>query len=960
MSKTTVSLFLLFFIIFITSAEPVETQKRIPTNKCGTAEALEGLRLGVKFTRPSSGPKYIYSTHFIVHFDTTGTNMTTRAYAESVSKYAEYCWAKQIDSLKWTAPPPDNAGPDNRYDIYIVNLEYGVLGTTYGESPYSTPYPNGYTSYIFIDNDISSWATWGVLKVTIAHEFNHASQFRYSVAEGTWWYENTATWMEDVCYDEVNDYINYLYYSTPNPLDSPHLAITNNSNLYWYAGAIWPMFLQEYYNDSCPRFCWERMGVVSGANTLSGINDILVSKFSSNLTIALKQYAVWRYFTGDRADPTYHFSESNLWPTSALLQTHNSYPASGNQLTQNPNGPGGANYIQFNPGFNALSISFDGQNGYNWSAIVIGYRVPLQSIEQEIMLDANWSGTTNIAWSDNSHIALIPVVTHWTSSANNLTHTYSATEITNIKDVGVTAIINPVGTVDSTAFLTPIVRVKNNGTGTETFQITFKIIGTTYNSSRSKTLLPGQIDTVNFVAWQPVSGTYQSRCSLYLFGDENIANDTLSASFTVQVRGWFSKNSIPLGASNKGVKGGGAITAGIGGKIYAFKGNNTREFYVYHINGDSWSKRETIPDDPINRKKVNKGAALAYNKHSTPDIIYATKGNNTLEFWAYDVTADSWFPKPTIPINTATNKKVKGGASLAFLKRGTHHYVYLLKGNNTNEFYAYHCQPDTWIKTLKPAPFGPDLKLYRDGSCMTAGPNGRLYVLKGGAKYNEFYFYDAEADTWGRLESLPRYSPLTKKSSKIKDGASICYNGDSLIYAFKGGNRQEFWQYNINRNRWTELETIPKRISGKKVGSGGSLVFADAQVYALKGNNTREFWTYIPSQTNLFTDDKILEPNNTYSSSQTKTNYATSGNRINLSSNLFTKHTKIQLNLSEPKKVKIILYNNLGQQVLLIVNKEFSAGSYLIPVNAQKIPSGIYLLHCEIGKTLNTLKVILK
>lgn len=959
MSKIGFTLILLFITIGILFAEPSLPWKRVPTNKCGTPEALESFRQGVKFVRPSSGPKYIYSARFIVHFDTTGTHMTTRAYAESVSKYAEYCWAKQVDTLKWAAPPPDYAGPDNRYDIYIRNLNPGILGTTYAESPYGEPYPNGYTSYIFIDNDIFLWASWEHLKTTVCHEFNHASQMRYSVSEGTWWYENTATWMEDICYDYVNGYIDYLRYSSPNPLDSPHLAITSNSNLYWYAGAIWPMFLQEYYNDSCPRFCWERMGNVWGNNTLSGINDVLVSKFNSNLSTALKQYAVWRYFTGERADPTYHFSESHLWPTSQLLQTHNAYPASSNQLTQNPNGPGGTNFIRFNPGTNVLNITFDGQDGYNWSAVVIGYRVPTQSIEQEIILDANWSGSTNISWSGNSHIALIPVVTHWTSSANNLTHTYSATQITTIKDVGITQIIYPMGTIDSTASLVPVVQVKNNGSETETFQITFRIIGTSYNSPRTKTLLPGQIDTVNFASWSPSVGTFRGRCSLYLFDDQNRLNDTLSALFTVQVSGWFIKNSNSFGISTKGVKGGGALTTGTAGKIYALKGNNTREFYVYYINGDSWSKRESIPDDPINRKKVNKGAALVYNKHSSPNMIYATKGNNTLEFLVYDVSTNSWSFKTPVPLKSGIDKKVKGGACMAFLKRGLNHYVYLLKGNNTNEFYAYHCNVDTWITTLRPAPVGRDYKFYKDGSCMTVGPNDRLYVLKGGAKYNEFYCYDAQADAWLELESLPPYSSITKKSSKIKDGAALCYNGDSLIYAFKGGNRQEFWQYNINRNRWTELETIPRGLSGKKVGSGASLTYADNKIFALKGNNTREFWSYIPSQAKLSTEDKITE-SYAISTSQTKTTVRNSENSFHISPNPFTKNTKIKLSLSQPNRVKISLYNSLGQRLSLLLDKIYSAGQHTVTFNTSRINPGIYYLQCEIGSSVKTIKVLIK
>ncbi|MDH5683123.1 MAG: C25 family cysteine peptidase, partial [candidate division WOR-3 bacterium] len=102
-------------------------------------------------------------------------------------------------------------------------------------------------------------------------------------------------------------------------------------------------------------------------------------------------------------------------------------------------------------------------------------------------------------------------------------------------DVGVTQILVPTGTIDSTGPIIPQARVKNNGTSSATFNVTFKIIGTSYNQTRAKTLNAGVEDTVNFSAWTPVRGTYTTRCSTYLAGDANPNNDTLSGSVTVQV-----------------------------------------------------------------------------------------------------------------------------------------------------------------------------------------------------------------------------------------------------------------------------------------------------------------------------------------------------------------------------------------------------------------------------------------
>jgi len=501
--------------------------------KCGTIPVLEEFRRGIKLPRPSSGPKYVYSTHFIIHFDTTGARACTRAYAESTSKYAEYSWAKAVDTLKWAAPPPDgSSGGDSRYDIYIRSLSY--LGVTSTESWYTSPYPDGAISYIEVDHSITPFP--GELQVTVAHEFNHACQFRYSAIENSFWYENTATWMEDICYDNVNDYVNYLLYSTPNPLDSTYLPITNGTNLYWYAGALWAMFLQECYGDSCPRKAWERMGTISGQNTLSGIDYALSTYFGSNLFTALKKYAIWRYFTGTRADVTYHFSESNLWPTSVLLATHNTYPASGNQGTRPPSGPGGTDLIRFNPGTGVLNLTFDGQDGYNWGTYAIGYRVPAQSVEQEITLNANGYGTTSLPWSGNAHIALIPVVTYWSGTANNLTFTYSAAQQI-LTDVGVTQILAPTGILDSGSIVTPQARVRNYGASAASFPTTFRINGTTYNKTQNvNSLNPGESTLVSFpLCTLLVRGAHTTRCTTALTGDQNPSNNALSGSVTVRV-----------------------------------------------------------------------------------------------------------------------------------------------------------------------------------------------------------------------------------------------------------------------------------------------------------------------------------------------------------------------------------------------------------------------------------------
>jgi len=101
-------------------------------------------------------------------------------------------------------------------------------------------------------------------------------------------------------------------------------------------------------------------------------------------------------------------------------------------------------------------------------------------------------------------------------------------------DVGPTAILAPVGTVDSGTQGTPEVVVRNYGTAGEDFPVTLQI-GGGYSQTLSDTLAPGAADTIQFPAWTADSvGTLGVVCFTSLTGDENPANDTIRDSVRVR------------------------------------------------------------------------------------------------------------------------------------------------------------------------------------------------------------------------------------------------------------------------------------------------------------------------------------------------------------------------------------------------------------------------------------------
>ncbi len=93
------------------------------------------------------------------------------------------------------------------------------------------------------------------------------------------------------------------------------------------------------------------------------------------------------------------------------------------------------------------------------------------------------------------------------------------------KDAAVTAIVAPVGQVDSGTVVVPRAVVANRGTDPESVAVRMAI-GAAWADTQTVLLAAGASDTVNFLDWPADElGTFVVRCSTALDGDENPAND---------------------------------------------------------------------------------------------------------------------------------------------------------------------------------------------------------------------------------------------------------------------------------------------------------------------------------------------------------------------------------------------------------------------------------------------------
>ncbi|HET6527924.1 MAG TPA: hypothetical protein VFG39_04160, partial [Balneolaceae bacterium] len=139
--------------------------------------------------------------------DLNGNNVPD--YVEEVAEAADYSYQQEVLDLGYSNP----IGAGETYEIEIVDLGF-IYGQTYISNGTTVIQIENDFSENFPPNDHPEGDVIGAIKVTIAHELKHAIQYAATQWSGETdrWSEMDATLMEEVVYDNVNDYYNYLNY----------------------------------------------------------------------------------------------------------------------------------------------------------------------------------------------------------------------------------------------------------------------------------------------------------------------------------------------------------------------------------------------------------------------------------------------------------------------------------------------------------------------------------------------------------------------------------------------------------------------------------------------------------------------------------------------------------------------------------------------------------------------------
>jgi hypothetical protein len=268
---------------------------------------------------------------FRIHYDISGPNAVALDdynqndipdYVDETADVMDYVYNVEVVQLGLRSPPDDRGGGGTaEWDIYIMNVGSYVYGWTYAEFPPISYDPRVHTSYMVLDNDYTHTPTSGLdgLKVTAAHEFFHMIQLGYNARDddNDGWFDDLflmeagSTWMEDVVYDHINDYLNYLedFFQVTNvPFD-----YTNG----WreYGLCVWNHFLEQrlgtrdFIVDTW-RAVVDAPGMEATATTLE--------QYTTTFEAELPVFYGWNFFTGLRADTEKYYPEGDTYPLMAF------------------------------------------------------------------------------------------------------------------------------------------------------------------------------------------------------------------------------------------------------------------------------------------------------------------------------------------------------------------------------------------------------------------------------------------------------------------------------------------------------------------------------------------------------------------------------------------------------------------------------------------------------------------
>ena len=298
------------------------------------------------------------SGNFIFYYKTSGNNAVPAEdsngsgvpdYVEKAAFAADSSYRYQVEELGFT-----DFRLTDPYEVYFNN--FGFYGTTT---------VSGGTTYITVHNNFNGFPPnthpeghqTGALYVTIAHEVKHAIQYaanKWAGSAGSFnWSEMDATLMEEVVFDDVNDYYNYIKSGfesfDPNSNSIFGSPQTATPGAYWHI--TWKLYFVEQFGMQFWVDVWKNVVENSSINFFEAI-EYELSALGTNLSEQHLKNHLWHAIAGEFSTNDFGFEEREFYPNANLITTFEELPDS--LFSERTVAARAANYMKVLPPVNEI------------------------------------------------------------------------------------------------------------------------------------------------------------------------------------------------------------------------------------------------------------------------------------------------------------------------------------------------------------------------------------------------------------------------------------------------------------------------------------------------------------------------------------------------------------------------------------------------------------------------------
>ena len=295
---------------------------------------------------------------------------------------------------------------------------------------------------------------------------------------------------------------------------------------------------------------------------------------------------------------------------------------------------------------------------------------------------------------------------------------------------------------------------------------------------------------------------------------------------SVHAQSWFAVDSIPGPARDDGA------SFVIGDTAYCGTGyapwfSPLDDFYAYDMSTDSWFAISNMP------LATQRQYATSFTDGEFGYVFGGNNGNNLNDLWRYDPELDLWEGRSAMP------DSARSGAS-SFVLGDT---AYIVGGKTStqdalSEVWAYSFSGDTWTQKNDM----PSGTIWR-ASAVSVQNYG--YVCFGvdsaGSFKNELLRYEPLSDTWVTLSSFPSLGRSHVKMLEKDDQIYAMFGIDSA-----GVHHNDFWTYDPLSDNWSTQVGLPS--AGRKGGmafSNSNFIYYTTGIDQ-DGDRLKETWKYDP------------------------------------------------------------------------------------------------------------------